>query len=141
GPKPLIELEKLKTEADWIEAGRIVFEEGDHFQLRTFDPKLIAAARKVEGLPGSPPGTVVSDLRWVPTSRGVALTLGNCSRCHVRYLTNGTRVVGAPGFQGQINTRLVHPIELANRVLGGASPFHMGPDPSGPLFYGSWLYQ
>src|SRR5690242_2929518 len=29
GPKPLIEPGKLKTEADWIEAGRRVFEEAD----------------------------------------------------------------------------------------------------------------
>ena len=29
GPKPLIEPEKLKIEADWIEAGRRVFEELD----------------------------------------------------------------------------------------------------------------
>jgi hypothetical protein len=44
GPKPLIELEKLKSEADWIEAGRRVFAEADHIHLRTFDPKLIAIA-------------------------------------------------------------------------------------------------
>src|SRR5579864_7732716 len=36
GPKPLIEPGKLKTEADWIEAGRRVFSEADHVHLRTF---------------------------------------------------------------------------------------------------------
>jgi hypothetical protein len=41
----LIEPEKLKAEADWIEAGRRVFEEVDDLELRTFDPKLVAAAR------------------------------------------------------------------------------------------------
>ena len=45
GPKPLIEPEKLKTEADWIEAGQTVFADWDKAQMRTFDPKLIAAAR------------------------------------------------------------------------------------------------
>jgi hypothetical protein len=40
GPKPLIEPDKLKSEADWVEAGHRVFEEADHIQLRTFDPKL-----------------------------------------------------------------------------------------------------
>src|SRR5262249_34908799 len=35
GPKPLIELERLKTEADWIEAGRRVFDELDIIPLRT----------------------------------------------------------------------------------------------------------
>jgi hypothetical protein len=42
GPQPLIEPEKLKTEADRIEAGRRVFEEADFLHLRTFDPKFIA---------------------------------------------------------------------------------------------------
>src|SRR5262249_49368750 len=45
GPKPLIEPERLKTEADWIEAGRRVFDELDHIPLRTFDPMFIAAVR------------------------------------------------------------------------------------------------
>jgi hypothetical protein len=48
GPKPLIEPEKLKTEADWTEAGRRVFDEADHLLLRSFDPKFIAAARNRE---------------------------------------------------------------------------------------------
>ena len=48
GPKPLIEPEKLKTEADWISAGRRIFEEADHIHLRSFDSKLIAAARSYE---------------------------------------------------------------------------------------------
>jgi hypothetical protein len=37
GPKPLIETESLKTEADWIAAGRRVFEEASAPQLTTFD--------------------------------------------------------------------------------------------------------
>src|SRR6266849_5478910 len=38
GPQSMIEPEKLKTEADWIEAGRRVFEQADQMHLRTFDP-------------------------------------------------------------------------------------------------------
>src|SRR5262245_22724373 len=34
GPKPLIEPEKLKTKADWIAAGRNVFDQSDHIHLR-----------------------------------------------------------------------------------------------------------
>src|SRR5215475_9179951 len=45
GPQPLIEPEKLKNEADWIEAGRRVFDELDHLPLRTWDPNFITAAR------------------------------------------------------------------------------------------------
>ena len=48
GPQPLIEPEKLKSEADWIEAGRRVFDESDSFQLRSLDPRLIAQIRSRE---------------------------------------------------------------------------------------------
>jgi hypothetical protein len=48
GPRPLIEPQKLKTEGDWIAAGRTVFEESDAPQLRTTDPRLIAKVRSRE---------------------------------------------------------------------------------------------
>ena len=38
GPKPLIEPEHLKTESDWIEAGRRVFDEANDLHLRTLNP-------------------------------------------------------------------------------------------------------
>lgn len=50
GPKPLIEPEKLKSKSDWDDAGRRVFNELDELHLRTFDPKLIAAARSLGGV-------------------------------------------------------------------------------------------
>ena len=48
GPQPLIEPEKLQSEADWMAAGRRVFDELDSFQLRTFDPKMVAQVRSRE---------------------------------------------------------------------------------------------
>jgi hypothetical protein len=39
GPQPLIDTGQLKTEADWINAGKRVFEELDFLHLRTLDPK------------------------------------------------------------------------------------------------------
>jgi len=50
GPKPLIETDKLKTEADWIEAGRRVFLGADHIHQRTLDPSFIALARDRKAL-------------------------------------------------------------------------------------------
>ena len=41
GPQPMIEPEKLKSEADWLKAGRTVFEQMDHLHLRTLDPAFI----------------------------------------------------------------------------------------------------
>src|SRR5262245_66514151 len=45
GPQPLISPEKLRTDSDWIEAGRRVFEELDVPNMRKLDPKLIEAMR------------------------------------------------------------------------------------------------
>jgi len=100
GPKPLIEPEKLTTEADWIRAGQRVFNEADHLHLRSLDPSLIAAARSTETFKNaepSPDGAVPS-MRWVPTKTGVALGFSNCSNCHVLPLPDGTRIPGAPEF-------------------------------------------
>src|SRR5579863_463398 len=52
GPKPLIEPEKLTSQADWIGAGRRVFDEADHLHLRSLDPKFIADARNRETYKG-----------------------------------------------------------------------------------------
>ena len=41
GPQPLIEPEKLTTEADWVKAGQRVFDEADHLHLRSLDSTLI----------------------------------------------------------------------------------------------------
>ena len=141
GPKPLIEPEKLKTEADWIEAGRIVFDEVDDLHLRTFAPELIAAARSpktFENRQALPDGTV-SDLRWVATKDGVALSIPNCASCHLQRLPDGTRVPGAPTFgtSGSVGrSGLTRRLQTALRSVTGAPPFRMGAES-----FGMWLYQ
>jgi hypothetical protein len=145
--EPLIEPQKLKTEADWIAAGQRIFFEADDLHLRTSDPKLIAAARQRQTYDevGAQPladGTIYG-LRWAPTKRGIALTLPNCSGCHLLYLDNDTPVPGAPSLAPVARDRdsrhrvpLVGPMHAANRVVTGAAPFLMGPGD-----VGSWLYQ
>lgn len=146
GPKPLIEPERLKTEADWIAAGRRVFDEADMIHERVFDAELIQSARRVETFreSGTEPladGTLYF-LRWVPTNRGVALSLGNCSSCHLQILKDGTRVPGAPSFPSAIrDPRLRNPlvpeIHKASGVFSGDMPFEMSPGDS----LGDRLYQ
>jgi hypothetical protein len=147
GPKPLIEPEQLKSEADWVNAGRIVFEEVDHLFLRTLDSKIIAAARSLETFKDAEPlpdGTVPS-LRWVPTKNGIALSYSNCSNCHVLPLPGGVRIPGAPEFgtgagsqdRSRIPARtlrlLVYP---ANGVMDAVdAPFLTGPKPLGMRRY------
>lgn len=141
GPKPLIEPDKLKTDSDWIEAGRVVFEEADDLHLRTFAPELISAARNpatFEGRQPMPDGTAV-DLRWVPTKNGLALSLSNCTNCHLLTLPDGTRVPGAstfatPGPRGR--SKLVRPLQTVMHSVTGAPPFLMGSEN-----FGMWLYQ
>src|SRR5215467_429021 len=143
GPKPLIEPARLRTEADWIEAGRRVFDELDHLPLRTFDPKLIADARDIavyeaSGAKALPDGTVFG-ARWVPTSKGVALSFSNCTNCHLLYTRDGTLVPGAPTFAGdyRISPGIVAmAVHLANRRPPAAVPLRMGDEP-----FGMWLYR
>ena len=102
--KPLIEPEKLNSEADWIATGSKIFHEGDDLHLRTLDPKVIAAARsratfdQVHAEPLSD-GTIYG-IRWVPLKQGVALSLTNCAGCQLFYLPDETPVPGAPSLAG-----------------------------------------
>jgi hypothetical protein len=150
GPKPLIEPELLKSAADWVEAGRRVFDEADHLHLRTLDPKFTAAARSRDtyekfGAQPLPDGTVFGS-RWVPTGDGVALSFGNCNNCHVAYLPDGTRVPGAPSFANTSRSKdakyrnpLVNVVQFANRYVTGAAPIQMpAGDPLGTWLYGSY---
>ncbi len=140
GPQPMIEPEKLRTEADWLEAGRTVFEQTDHLHLRTTDPALIEAVRRGELLIPRADGTA-ANARWVPTANGVALGFPNCSACHVLKTPEGQVIPGAPVTAlpirrtGPSRPPLVVLAHQALRFVDGGSPVRM---PSGPV--GPWLY-
>jgi hypothetical protein len=147
GPQPLIQPDRLKTEADWIEAGRRVFEEAATLQLMTFDPQVIAQIRSREFLEehhARPAADGSLGLRWVPTRRGVALSMGgSCTGCHVLVRSDGVRIPGAPARAEVSRARPFQTfgvradyLERVNHVLRGAPPFFMG---DGTL--GTWLYQ
>jgi len=135
GPQPLIEPERLTTEADWLTAGRRVFDEFDHLHLRSLDAKVIAAARSPETFKDAEPlpdGTMPS-MRWVPTKDGVALSFANCSNCHVLPLPDGTRIPGAPEFgtgaenqdrsRGPARALRVQINEVKRVISNGDAPF------------------
>jgi hypothetical protein len=141
GPQPMIEPDTLKTNADWIEAGRTVFEQMDHIHLRTYDPKFIEIVRRGHSIIARPDGTA-ANMRWVPTKGGVALTFPNCANCHVLQLRDGTIIPGAPTLAvahsrtGPPGPSLVGQVQRENRFLDGGSPIRMGPEPMG-----MWLYR
>ena len=100
GPKPLIEPAALNSDADWVRAGQRVFDEFDAGAFRVFDPAILALARSPAGFAKSAvqpraDGTL-PDLRWIPTSKGIAIGLANCAPCHTRLMPDGTLLRGAP---------------------------------------------
>jgi mono/diheme cytochrome c family protein len=136
GPKPLIEPAAIAAERDWIAAGKRVFEEYDVPGLRVTDPAIIAAARQPDSYARSqvkprPDGTL-PDLRWVPTSRGVALGLVNCAECHVRTMPDGTLVHGAPANEPG------SPLGRFNIGVWGASPVALPGDSPEMSTWRSW---
>jgi len=97
GPKPLIEPGRV---TDWVAAGKRVFEELDVVGFRSQNPELIRTARSPEyfeknKLEPRKDGTIGA-LRWVPTAKGVALSVTDCSDCHSRRFPDGTIVHGPP---------------------------------------------
>jgi hypothetical protein len=77
-------------------------------------------------------------MRWVPTSKGVALSFSNCSGCHVAHMEDGRTIIGAPTLAGRQHgpTPLLVAVHQANRVVPSAIPFRMGNEP-----FGMWLYR
>ena len=102
GPKPMIEPARLKTEKDWIEAGRIVFESLDIPVTRSNDPQLFKYLRdreaiKRDNLDVSKDG-IIPIFRYVVDNSGeVKVGLSECSTCHTRKMPDGTLLHGAQG--------------------------------------------
>ena len=93
-PDPLVDVSKIRTTSDWVEAGARAFRELDNPFSRTDDPALIAAIRDPKtfaGIAGLADGTVL-DQRWVVTERGVMLTQWECAACHAKMAADRTVV-------------------------------------------------
>jgi mono/diheme cytochrome c family protein len=91
-----------RTMADWVKEGKRVFRELDIPYLRTYDPKFVEILRdagKYRAMGGhSQEDGTVRGLRWVPTAKGLALSLQDCASCHSRVLRDGSTQDGAPPF-------------------------------------------
>jgi mono/diheme cytochrome c family protein len=136
GPKPLIEPATLTTEADWIRAGKRVFEEYDIPAFRISNPKAIAAARNPSTFARSSvkaraDGTL-PDLRWIPTERGVTLGLVNCASCHTRAMNDGTLVHGPPANESP------SPFAPFGMAPWAVSPIELAGDTPGEMFWRSF---
>ena len=102
GFQPLIEPDKLKTESDWIDAGRRVFEGLDFPVTRTDDERLFKYLGDAEAVKkGRDMVTkdgIIPAIRWLVDRDGkLKLSLADCSGCHSRVLPDGNLVLGAQG--------------------------------------------
>ncbi len=97
-PRPLVDVSSLKTEADWLAAGKAVFEgrelprfTGSEDNLKLIhDPKIVAAY----GLQTTPEGVLIG-LRYVVREKGkVQLGTDTCAMCHTRVLPDGQVIEG-----------------------------------------------
>jgi hypothetical protein len=102
GFQPLIEPDKLKTERDWIDAGRRVFEGLDFPVTRTDDPRIFKYLDDVEAVKkGHDMVTndgIIPSIRWLVDRDGkLKVSLADCSGCHSRVLPDGKLLLGAQG--------------------------------------------
>lgn len=101
GPQRLIELEKLKTKADWIEAGRAVFEGLSSPGFSTSDPAVLAFLSDADAIEAhddivTKDGQVFS-YRWIVDQSGeLKVTSAACAGCHFLVLPDKSLVYG-PG--------------------------------------------
>jgi hypothetical protein len=108
GPQPLIEIGKKRTDAEWVAAGREVFDGLDIAHNRTDDPRVFAWADDPNTVARehalmTKDGVIVS-VRWVVDhDRKLKLTLGECGACHTRVMPDGSDISGA---QGNLNFAL-----------------------------------
>lgn len=98
-PEPLLQ-PGARTKAAWIQAGKTVFREMDVLAVRSYDPDLMEIVRSAEALTkagGRPqPDGSIPGLRWVPTSKGLAISVDDCGGCHSRVMQDGSLVDGIP---------------------------------------------
>ena len=105
GAQPLIEIDKLKSEKDWLEAGRRMFDELDFALSRTDAPRIFKylqdrEAIKRDGVKVTKDGVILG-YRWVVEKNGeVKIAFGQCSACHTRVMQDGSVIRGA---QGNVN--------------------------------------
>ena len=98
-PEILFDSSKLKSEADWIKAGELVFEAPIEFVA---DGTLYSEIRGMDWfLKNQVPVTregVMPFMRWVVREKGkVELGILACAHCHTRVMPDGTIVKGAQG--------------------------------------------
>lgn len=137
GPKPLIEPKKLRTKADWLAAGELVFDQLAIPSARTNDPRALEWTKDADAIKADKAAVTKDGIlplyRWVVEKDGaVKLSFANCGACHKRLLPDGTILRGAP------SNILDHSVASNSLVL---ATFRFSPhlnDWTGPGAYVHW---
>jgi mono/diheme cytochrome c family protein len=136
GPQPLIDPKTLRTRADWIAAGRRVFEELDTEVTRTDDPVVIKHFSDAAEIDRYRDAThdattkdgIILDYRWVVDHDGaLKISASSCSGCHTRLMPDGSLLPGAPSNYDLASS------PAAQIILSGLSP--KPAMPAGEEFY------
>lgn len=98
-PEPLL-TPGARTEAEWVAEGKRLFREMDNVFVRNYDPAVHEVFRSLEEFQKRR-GRALQDgtipmVRWVPTSKGLAVSQQACAGCHSRVMPDGTILDGAP---------------------------------------------
>ena len=144
-PKALVEPDKLKTKADWIEAGSRIFTEFDDLRLRTVDPKIVAAARsrttfEAVGAQPLPDGTVTAFAGCRPNgvspfrSKTAAVAIFFTCRM-IRPSLGPLRLPVWHVTELSTPSPLIGPVHAASHAVTGVAPFIMGAHPLGTSLY------
>ncbi len=105
GPRPVIEPAKLATKADWIDAGRQVFDQLDTVGSRCSDPAVLAYFSDAAAVDAHVDAThdvvtkdgIILDYLWVVQRDGtLAISSSSCQGCHSRRMPDGSLLAGAP---------------------------------------------
>jgi Di-haem oxidoreductase, putative peroxidase len=100
GPQPMIDAAKLKTERDWLEAGRRVFEGLDFPVTRTNDPRIFKYLDDREAIKKDQAEVtkdgVILGMRYVVDRDGkLKVGLADCAGCHSRLMADRSVLLGA----------------------------------------------
>src|SRR5438093_12151577 len=139
-PEIAFDPERLRSEADWVRAGELVFDAPN--SLEPAGPKSKVQDREwyaKAGVPLAGDGSVPF-FRYVVRQKGkVDLTSGSCAECHTRVMPDGSVLKGAQGnfpFEraGAYLFRKFGGLDRVRSTLRGlfAAPW-VRPDPLGPI--------
>jgi hypothetical protein len=140
-PAQAVDWSTLKTKADWIKAGSLVFDAANDYSdpltgfIAVRDPDWYKAV----DLPSTPSG-LVPFYRYVIRQKGkVEVAMDSCAECHTRVMPNGQVIRGAQGniAFGRIFAYAIHGAPRDRPAAPFANVFYavpwLHPDPELPL--------